>query len=391
MDILYHHRTRGEGVERVHILGIVRAFRELGHEISFVSPPGIDMDGECPDLSFKRNGGNGCWRFINRFFPEVLFEFLEVFYNLFAFAQMISVTRKKEFDFIYERYALFSFAGILFSKMKGIPILLEVNDSAVVKRNRTIFFRKIACRIEQWAFCHSSGIITVSCVFKKIIADQGVEEKRIFVTPNAVDPRNFIINMNERNLIKKQYQLHGKMVIGYVGGFFNWHRLNFLMDTITNLISTYPNIHCLLVGDGVTRPILAENARKMGVERHFTFTGKCRHNQIAAHISAMDISILPDANDYCSPVKLFEYMAMGKPVFAPRLPNVSEIITSGRNGILFEPGDKEDLEKKLAKVIENEELRRNLGDSARRTVYEKHLWIHNARKIVRICKDLETD
>ena len=391
MDILYHHRTRGEGVERVHILGMVRAFRKLGHGVRFVSPPGLNMDGEFPVSSFKRNGGNGFWRFISRFFPEFLFEFLEVFYNLFAFAQMLSVTREKKIDFIYERYALFSFAGVLFSKMQGIPILLEVNDSAIVKRNRKIFFRKIACRIEQWAFCHASGIITVSCVFKKIIADQGVEEKRIFVTPNAIDPHNFIISMNERNLIRKQYQLRGKMVIGYIGGFFNWHRLDFLMDTITNLISTYPNIHCLLVGDGVTRPILVENAKKMCIEQHFTFTGKCHHNQIAAHISAMDISILPHANYYCSPVKLFEYMAMGKPVFAPRLPNVSEILTTGLNGILFEPGDKEDLEKKLVKVIENEELRRILGNNARRTVYEKHLWVHNARKIVQICKDLGTD
>ena len=41
-------------------------------------------------------------------------------------------------------------------------------------------------------------------------------------------------------------------------------------------------------------------------------------------------------------------------------------------------------------IIEDEELRRNLGNSARRTVYEKHLWIHNARKIIRICKDLGT-
>jgi glycosyltransferase involved in cell wall biosynthesis len=389
VNILYHHRTRGQDVERVHILGMVRAFRELGHTVYIVSPPGTDLDGEeGMDLHSLKGGKNEIWRRVSVHLPEVFFELIEILYNAFAFAQMVFVTRKKKIDFVYERYALFSFTGVLFSKTHRIPILLEVNDSAIVERNRKVFFFKIARRIEQWIFYHASGIITVSNVFKKIVITQGGEKERTFVTQNAIDPHDFTISVNERNLIRKQYQLHEEMVIGYVGGFSYWHKLEFLLDAIANLIEIYPNIHCFLIGDGVTRPLLVEKAKKMGIEGHFTFTGKCQHIQIAAHISAMDIAILPDANGYCSPVKLFEYMAMGKPVLAPRLPNVNEILTSGLNGILFAPGDREDLERCLSEIIDNEELRRNLGSNARRTVYEEHLWIHNARRIIRICGDL---
>ena len=390
VNILYHHRTRGKGAEGTHILGMVRAFRELGHTVHFVSPPGTELEDQA-NLQSLKDPKKEVLRKVSASFPEVFFELLEILYNVFAIFQMIFVMRKKKIDFIYERYALFSIAGILFSRIHGIPILLEVNDSAVVDRNRKVLFLRIASRIERWIFNHASSIITVSAVFKEIVVGRGVEEKKIFVTPNAVDPHNFTISMNARHLVRKQYQLHGKIVVGYVGGFANWHRLDFLADTIAELTAIYPNIHCLLVGDGVNRPFLSQYVKKMGVAEHFTFTGKCYHNQVAEYISAMDITILPDANCYCSPLKLFEYMAMGKPVVAPRLPNVNEILTPGVNGVLFEQGEKEDLEKRLSEIIENEELRRNLGKNARGTVYEKHLWIHNARKIIRICKDLGTD
>ena len=390
MNILYHHRTRGKGAEGAHILGMVRAFRELGHTVYVVSPPGTELDEGQADLHSLKDSKKEISRKVSVSFPEVFFELLEILYNVFAFFQMIFVMRKKKIDFVYERYALFSIAGILFSRIHGIPILLEVNDSAVVERIRKVLFSKIASRIEQWIFYHASSIITVSGVFKEIVVGRSIKEKKVFVTPNAIDPHDFTVSKDARRLVRKQYQLHGKIVVGYVGGFSVWHRLDFLADTIAELTAIHPNIHCLLVGDGVNRPFLSQYVRKMGVEEHFTFTGKCYHNQVAKYISAMDITILPDANRYCSPLKLFEYMAMGKPVLAPRLPNVNEILTPGVNSVLFEQGEKEDLEKRLSEIIENKELRQNLGNNARRTVYEKHLWIHNARKIIRICKDLGT-
>jgi glycosyltransferase involved in cell wall biosynthesis len=391
VNILYHHRTRGKGAEGAHILGMVRAFRELGHIVYIVSPPGTDLDEGQANLHSLKDPKKKILRKVSVSFPEVFFELLEILYNVFAFVQMIFLMRKKKIGFVYERYALFSIAGILLSRIYGIPIILEVNDSAVVERNRKVLFFKIASRMEQWIFYHASNIITVSGVFKEIVVGRGIDEKKIFVTPNAIDPHDFTVSTEARRLVRKQYQLHGKIVVGYVGGFSYWHRLDFLADIIAELTEIYPNIHCMLVGDGANRLFLSQYVRKMGVKKHFTFTGKCNHKQVAKYISAMDITILPDANRYCSPLKLFEYMAMGKPVLAPRLPNVNEILTPGVNGVLFERGKKEDLEKKLSEIIENVELRRNLGNNARRTVYEKHLWIQNAREIIRICKDLGTN
>ena len=149
MNILYHHRTRGKDVERVHILGMVRAFRKLGHEVHIASPPGTDLDEDKAKLHSLKSKNNEIWRKVSVHVPEVFFELIEILYNAFAFVRIISVTRKKKFKLIYERYALFSFAGVLFSRLQGIPIFLEVNDSAVVERNRKVFFGKIARRIDR--------------------------------------------------------------------------------------------------------------------------------------------------------------------------------------------------------------------------------------------------
>ena len=105
----------------------------------------------------------------------------------------------------------------------------------------------------------------------------------------------------------------------------------------------------------------------------------------------MDIAILPHANEYCSPVKLFEYMAMGKAIIAPRLANIEEILTEGTNGMFFEPENRTQLGNALIRLIEDQEQRKQLGRNARQTVYKKHLWIHNAQRIVDIALTFSSD
>jgi glycosyltransferase involved in cell wall biosynthesis len=356
--------------------------------VVFVSPPWVDVEDGSTHVKPIAGKGKRFWDYTSQFLPAIFFEFLELSYNIYAYFAIKAVLRRSNIDMIYERYALFSFAGFLAAKKYGTPLLLEVNDSAVVERRRSLICRRLAQKIEQWVFIHALGIITISNMFKKIIVGEGVKPIKVEVMHNAIDPKLFHVDAFCRSNLREEFHLVNKVVIGYTGGFAHWHQLPFMVDVIAELVIEHPQLHCILVGDGPDRPSLLEYVKKRGITKHFSFVGTKPHNQIPGLISAMDIALLPNCNDYCSPVKVFEFMAMGKAVVAPKLPNLEEILTNGFNGFLFEPQNKRDLIDSLSHLVKDEETRQCLGRNARQTVYQKHLWINNAKEVVRFYRKL---
>jgi len=390
MNILYHHRTRGQEVERVHIMGVVKALRQLGHQVTIVSPPGANPDKPSSNVQFAHAKKRTGWNFVSRYVPEFLFEFLEICYNLYAYVQMKSVMKNHKIAFIYERYALFGFAGVLLAKRYKTPILLEINDATFVERVRKLKCRRLAAKIERWVFSKASGLITISSAFKKMIVNvTSIPDANIWVAPNAINPDNFNLHQTDGQSVRARYRLNDEVVIGYVGGFVHWHRVDYLVEVIARLIPQYPNIRCFLIGDGVSRASLEEYITQENINHYFVFTGRLPHEQVPKYIAAMDIAVIPDSNKYGSPVKLFEYMAMGKAVVAPRLAPMEDVLTEGIDGMLFEPKNKEQLKKLLAALIEDSEKRVWLGQNARRTVYKKHLWVHNAQQIIDIYLNIQ--
>jgi glycosyltransferase involved in cell wall biosynthesis len=102
----------------------------------------------------------------------------------------------------------------------------------------------------------------------------------------------------------------------------------------------------------------------------------------------MDICIIPGSNEYRSPIKLFEYMAMEKPVVAPRLKPIQDVIQDGQEGILFSPDDRESLQQSLEFLIDHEEKRKIVGQNARNKIVAKHTWRKNAEQIVAIASKI---
>src|SRR5581483_11143385 len=106
MKILYHHRTQGEEPESIHINSVVMALRDLGHEVKVVGPAEVG--------SHAPASGKPSWAArVKRAVPRAVFEVLQVVYNGVALWRLRRAVREFKPDLIYERYALFSFAGVV--------------------------------------------------------------------------------------------------------------------------------------------------------------------------------------------------------------------------------------------------------------------------------------
>lgn len=386
MKILYNHRTRGKGAESVHIRGIVGGLRELGHEVMLLSLPGAECEKTTSESSSAK-----IWKFISLRLPEVIFEVLEISYNIASFVRLWIIVRRQKIDFIYERYALFNFAGIAISKIYKIPIFLEINDISTLKRVRKLKMKKLAKWLENIIFKKAEALITISNYFKNHIIERGINGNKIWVSPNAVDPELFNPNRYRGAEIREKHNLNGKVVIGFVGRFEKWHGIDLLLSCIPDIYQRHKNVNFLLVGGGSdgSNEILKQYMKEKDVTDAVTFPGWVSHSAIPSYIAAMDIAIIPNSNSYGSPMKLFEYMAMGKAVIAPRLGPVEDIAEDGENACMFKAEDKEAFCDTLLDLIINKEKRQRVGINARKKVITEHTWRNNAEKIIEICRSIK--
>lgn len=384
LRILYHHRTQGEDAQGIHIHEIIKCFRNDGHEVREVALV------EAGDGPRERVGETG-WSTLSNLVPEAGHELMEILYNPVGYHKLARAVRRFGPDFIYERYALYNAAGVLVARRFGIPLILEVNSPLALEQSELgkLTFRRLARASEGWICSRSSRTLAVTTPLKQILVESGVPEEQVEVCPNGVDPVVFDPETTSGAPVRQRYGLAGKRVLGFVGWVRDWHGLAELVASMGGWGREMADVHLLVIGDGPARWSIEEAARATGVSDRVHVIGAVRRTDMAPHIAAIDLALQPAATSYASPMKIFEYLAMGKPVVAPRQPNLEEILTEGRNARFFRPGDREDLARVAAELLRDREALRRMSGEARRTVFERgFLWSANARRAVEIARGL---
>ena len=222
----------------------------------------------------------------------------------------------------------------------------------------------------------------MSSYLKDLIVSRGVDEKRVTVTPNAIDISRFA-NQSKSIELEKSLGLDGKCVIGFAGWFDHWDRLDLLVEVFASLTTRVPDLRLLLIGDGEPLDGVRQRSRELGIEDAVVLTGAVSRNVVHEYLSLLDVAVITHSNEFGSPVVMFEFMGLKIPVVAPRLTPVTDVLTDGETAVLFDRLDLEQLERKLEALIENEGEQKRLADNAYRTLVENHTWECNAEQIVR--------
>lgn len=388
LRILYHHRTMGRGAEGLHILHIAEALEAMGHQVDILSPPGIDPrreagTGPLDMTEVKTRGILTFWKNISRKAPQVIFECIEFCYNFWALPRLILAHRRSHYDLIYERHAMFLLAGTLFSCLTGIPLFVEVNEISGPKRARRQTFRRLAGWVERFVFHRAAGIFAVSSFLADKIAGKIGIRGSITVASNAIHPKDFQrVFYGER--IRTENGLIGKVIFGFAGWFSEWDRLDFLVETFGQLCDQTgrSDLILMLVGDGTVIPSVREQINHLGLEKLVLLTGPIARREILDYLDAIDIAVIPHSNDYGSPMVMFEFMALGKPVVAPALMPILDVIENGKNGLIFPLLSFTVIIQILKELLDNDGKRKQIGAAARERVIRSHTWEANARLII---------
>lgn len=373
--LLYLHRTQGKGVESVHIAGIANAFRALDCAVDICSPGGLLPDGPVAESSKADSGAGQNFSRLSKYTPELVFEFLEIFYNLIALSKLWK-NGLDQYDLIFERYAIFSCAGLIIARVKNIPFVIEVNytSRSPLVRRRSRLLKPLAFALDKILFRSATLLTPVSTALQReLIEVFHVPESKIVVLPNAVDPARFT---------PRSHPIDGATkIIGFVGGFYPWHGLDLLIDAFNTVHKQFPDARIMLVGDGPELDRIKHKVENLDLLRKVTFAGRVNHQNLPDLMSNFYVGVMPDSNDYGSPMKIFEYMALGIPVIAPDYSPILDVMTSDKQGLIFRKKEVADLSDKLTRLLMDAHLAEKMGAAGRASVEKEHNWNANVAKI----------
>lgn len=287
-------------------------------------------------------------------------------------------------DALYERHWLHSYGGLLAARRLGVPLVLEINGDILQE------YRQLNMKLSrtQWralhfiiarTFRYADHLIAVSEPLRQtLLTKWSLNPKKVTVVPNGVAIERFQpMTPVQIAATRQRFQLNGSPIVVFVGTFKPWHGLDQLLEAFASL-SPERNTQLLLIGDGPMREQLEEQAQKLQIEQRVSVTGLLPPDDVAALLTAADIAVLsPRATPAAqaqSPMKLFEYMAAGRAIIAPALPNIESVLRHGRNGYLVAADDAQALASAIQLLLDDQTLRKQLGQAARLQAVQQHSW-----------------
>lgn len=264
--------------------------------------------------------------------------------------------------------------GYLFSRLKKLPFVLEVRDiwpesiiavGALTNRKLIKIFEKMEIALYHGA----KKIVVVTESFKKIIFQKGISEKKIFVLQNGVD-LGFYRPFPQDNEVRNELNLHKKFVVSYIGTIGMAHALDQVLEVAKGL-RELKDIIFLIVGSGARREhLIREKGRKN--LKNVLFIEKKPKKLIPSFYAASDVCLVTLRNHplfkAVIPSKIFEIMAMARPIILGVDGEARHIVEKARAGIFVEPENIETLEKAILNLYRNKKERQVLGKNGRKFV-----------------------
>jgi len=384
----------------IHVRAFARSMEEAGHEVHAV----VARQGHSASALPMATSVTEIPQEDEAFYqpsPAATTEWAALLYEARQFAQnraaqdvVNDLMARHDFDLICERYSLFSIAGCESARWHGVPFLLEVNAPLIEEaaQHRSLILAPLARAIEDHLFRRADRIIPVSEALADYIR-RTCPPAKITVIANGVDLQKFELAGDGR-AFRRAWSggTDGEFVIGFVGSLKPWHGTEVLIDAFSLVVERHPNARLVLVGDGPLRAGIEEIVRQRGLTDRVTLTGVIPHDAMPDALQAMDALTAPYPpieGFYFSPLKIYEYMASGKPIVASRIGQIEDILVDDVSAILTPAGDVAALASGLIRLQEDTASSERLGREARRAAFGQHGWHHRiAEYEERIFKEL---
>lgn len=365
---------------RAHILGLIEAWRRQGHTVdAYVLGDRVPRSLSAEGVQRSRLSGG-----LRRVAVDAV---------RLGMRRSVAARARRElpgsYDVVYERFALFQELGRSFRE-SGAAWVVESN--AVVSQearqeHNALALQAVAARLERRTYRQADLVVCVSTTLRDmLVAQLGVPADKIMVLPNGVDTERF----QSDGLPAGEVSRHNELVVGFVGFVVERQGLDELIRAVAMLRrqAVAVAVRVVIVGSGPALADLTQLAASEGVGEAVEFRGQLSWSEVPAVIATFSVGYsgqrgVSGMPMYHSPLKIYEYLASGRPVVAADHEDARRVLVDEGAGWTFPPGDVAKLAEVLSQVagLERDELS-TMGVRARKVVQEQHSWAHRAEQIV---------
>lgn len=316
---------------------------------------------------------------IEKFNPCIKNQTINRYFNYYSVRKLIRNTNP---DIIFTR------DPVLLISCVNTParLIFESHNSLLHNGSKIInqILRKLLLRVSR----NKNFIlfISISKNLKNFWKQKGVNENKLLALHDGFTEEHFSEKINPHDTRAMLNLPVENKIAMYVGSLYSDREIS----SIITLAKDFPLVFFVIVGGPEDQVrLLEKDIRNLGL-KNILMTGPLPHNEVPEYLFAADILLALWSDkvktiNYCSPLKLFEYMAAGKTILAHAFPTIKEVLTHNQTALLVEPNSYDDLKNKFedALALPNNQL----GENARLLAFEKYTWSIRVNKILEKLKN----
>lgn len=332
--------------------------------------------------------------------PMRSFPFLaHLFYVVFmALILPIYVLLKRPSFIITEpKFGSIVFGIVLFIFPKGLKpkTIMDVRSTPVVVQGKRALIGALAFNS---SIVISQKIFTAFTIVTENMKKELVDRFRLINTPitvwtNGVNLTLFNENLYDRCALRAELGLVDKFVVFYHGSISNNRGLLEAIESICMLKDNYPNIVLFILGGGTGRFLVEERIKNLHLQRNVITHNSVDYLEVPKYISMSDLCLVPLPNipdwRYQCPLKLIEYMSMGKPVVVTEIPANREVLGSSNFAISVPRANADEFAEAIAFAYKNIDQLKEVSTEGKLIIKNSYDWEKIAKNLESFLDDIQ--
>ncbi len=306
-----------------------------------------------------------------------------------------SLTRRYDLVYVHNMPDILVVTSLI-PKALGAKVILDLHDPmpelmmTIFNLDRDKLIVRLTSRIEKWSIACANLVLTVNVACKRIFGSRSCRPEKIGVIMNSPDNEIFPFRTPESYASRNQAR-DKRFVIMYHGSLVERNGLDLAVDALARIRESVPTPELRIYGARtVFLDRVMEAARSKGLDEAIRYLGPKRLEDLVPAIEECDVGIIPNHRnaftEINTPTRIFEYLALGKPVVAPHTPGIQDYF-SDESLLFFESGNSEDLAKKIEYVFSHGKEVNEIVERGQQ-VYLTHVWGNERQTLVGLVSDL---
>lgn len=275
--------------------------------------------------------------------------------------------RRRRIDIIQTHLYEASLVGLLAAKLARTPVKVltrhHLDQALMIGKALPIY-------ADKWAARTADHIVTLGGAVKEhLVNREGVPAEKVNVVYQGFDFEHFSATEREAKAVRDEFGVReDEILLGTFANFFPTKGHRYLLDAISKIIETHPEVRLFFVGDGGGREVVREYVDKIGLTNKVIFAGF--RKDVPSCMAACDLVVHPSLSEAFCQV-LIECLSVGTPLISTDVGGAREVVEDGTTGMLVPAADADALIEKITTFIKDRETAKKMAQAGQRFVRER--------------------